>query len=287
MLQRNGVRYIGHRYGILTIFVDRKLNLGDILDIESILLSSDIKPGIYDILDVSTYKPFCSPCMVGLQIEKVVENKRRIGTLGGFVVRKQSRSRDQICGLTAGHVATTLSRDGTPAGKYEFNIDGKDVNIDRSSLLTCSNSVDIAAFVISDDIKDKLPVKGKFRTRNNKKKACFLHDWSKNKFNNPFQVYIRGACTKFGLGMVTSCDLVDKDMQQYIFIEDENNMKFCRPGDSGAIVCIYNDKESHINAVALLIGGCIDKPQYVGLKLDFGINELSKRHGQMSLCDSV
>lgn len=288
LFEINGVEYVGHRFGIPTLFVNRKLTAAETFDIETILLSGVNDLGIYDVLDVSAYRPLNSLCMVGSKIEKTIADKTKTGTLGCFLVRKLPGACEQICAVTAGHVADVLCCDNKMAGTLEFKISGTDVKIEERSLLRCSSTTDIAAFVINDDIKNKLRVKGKFKTRDNIKKECLLHNWSEKKFKDSFAVYIHGASTDVGTGIVTSPDLVAKDMQPYVYIEDDDtDINFSQPGDSGSVICFDNDNETHISAVALLIGHLLDQPHYIGLKLDFGINELSKRYGAMTLCDNV
>lgn len=280
------VKYFGHRYSVPTVFVTETLSWTDTLHVEHLLHSCGIT--MYDVLNVSDYNPLNEVCQVGSKVEKQIENKIRSATLGGFALRKIPGIREQLCGLIAAHVATHFFWDLSASDHSTFLLCGQEVRIDKDSLLRCTGTTDIAAFVIDDNMKSQIPINGQYKTLNNTIKPCKMHTWSDKKFQDPFPVYIRGASTELGLGLVTSCDLVGKGMEHLVFIENEMEEDFCQPGDSGSIVCYDSDVEDHILAVALVLGESNKQNKFVALKLDFGIHELSSRqNGNFTFVDNM
>ncbi|KAH3802020.1 hypothetical protein DPMN_155686 [Dreissena polymorpha] len=67
-------------------------------------------------------------------------------------------------------------------------------------------------------------------------------------------VYILGAKTSLGLGTISAVDL-EAPNGLLITINDRNEGEsFCKPGDSGAMVCATDRRERTLNAVAMLVG---------------------------------
>lgn len=275
---------MGHENGIVTLFVDKNILDEETVQVEKLLKSNGITQ--YDVFDISNCVQLINMCQVGSRIQ-FTHGEEEYGTLGCFVKRKMS-GEDQICALTAEHVAQHF-RDGEDDSEFcNFLLNEEDVQIKKTSLITCSEpQLDIAAFVLSESIKSKLEVNARFKTRENEEKECNTYEWE-NQTELDDRVYLRGATTAFGEGNVTSCNTEGDNGELLIKIEDiEGKPPFCREGDSGSIVCF--DDDNCIQAVGLLFKGNVDDPPYYyfAIKLNHGLSELSKKNGNISLFNGM
>lgn len=156
---------------------------------------------------------------------------------------------------------------------------------------------DMAALKLESGVE----ICAKFRTEEDEEKATLLQgklykyiEGQEQKDRGILQygqrVYIWGAVSKPGKGVVTMCEYTRNKKSALIEIKDRfpgDGKQFCQPGDSGAIVCVEDRNGQFVHLLAMLMGESIDKKgveknadcgkKYVAVLLSSELQELEKR----------
>lgn len=271
------VQCFGNRFDIFTVFVDQRLSPNEEKEMEKLLTVCKIFE--YDVV-ISSFEDFSAVCEIGSKLE--INNSKKYGTLGCFAERKDKSC---FCALLSKHVAKQLE------GSEIINISGQ--NIERKDLcfLIKGNDfkVDIAALIINDNLLDRLNFDCSFKTVDDVVKPWSMPRWDNYALLNNFRVFFRGASTPLGQGIVTSTDMTKKGGANCILVENDGRNSFCRPGDSGAIVCYYNEDSDEtdktIKTLAAVIGQ-LNPGFLLCVKLDFALDHLSSDGVTFHICDS-
>lgn len=245
----------------------------------------------YDVVVVN-YTDFAANCRVGSKLS----NEKHFGTIGGFI------QTDKHCmyALLSAHVADQIKN-----SSHVF-ISDIPVSPDALCFLTCAEqkqldtdnatakynnySTDIAAFEIKDVLLRNFKFDCSFQTKDGVTKRCEMPSWGD--ISVPFSVYLRGASTPLGQGIVTSSDVMPRSGNGYILLEKRDDFSpCCKPGDSGAIICFSDVDDLTIKTLAVVQGGFSipgskEPLGYLCVKLDFALDRLSKIYdSKFSLCD--
>lgn len=295
ILSLEGVKSIGHRYGILTVIVQDETGLELKKSIHTTMESKGIKE--YDILRFADLKLYKNECRVGSKFEILVAgfDKATFGSISGFgtIIPEITEGHAVLrhpCIILSGHVANAVK------GR-DVRIADTDFKIDETSFRMCNDGADIAALLIDENLLNNIDFDCNFRSPDNERKSFNVVDFDddpyiQKNFPHAFEVYIRGASTSFGRGLVTSPDMIDNDFKQYIMIENlEEGKQFCLPGDSGSIVCHYKTGNDKVDVLAMVQGKMnlweIKSNGYGAIKLKFSLEKLSELHGTVDLCDNI
>lgn len=294
ILKLEGAVSVGHRLGVVTVFV-KDTTSPEILDSIRLLLNQ-YSIYIFDILLVSGIRDLLYSCRVGAKIS----NAKTYGTVGAFAEGSKNYSSKKYL-LLSRHVAIHVF------GSEVVDLAGYKINFNERNIHKCEKHVhDIAAFLINEDIEEKYHFDGRFMTEDGKHKPCRVPCFSSsgNGKENESQeidalvgaeVYIRGASTDLGKGKVVSVDMFDSSKIPIILVEDrERGTPFCQPGDSGAIVCYDDADERYIDALAMVQGqyspclnadGKSNVTRYSVITLNECLTDLSSQLGRLSLYD--
>lgn len=273
---------IGHRLGVPTIFVQDKISDEDFERIEKLVKQHRVAD--CDIIKTSEIR-WLNSLALGSKFESTGD---RYGTVGGLALYNDR----QPCALLCDHVVKDVSEN------TNVKIAGKQFKVQGHSLLKCDPKYDIAALVMETDTDfgTDIELDGTFKTPNGIQKPCSVFKFEDQKYDDYFDgmhVFFRGAKTTLGRGIVTSTDMSDGVMQNYMQFEgvEENETPFCQPGDSGAIVCFEHENGIDIKALAML-QGAISLPGkenetdlYNGIRLENSLSALSEKHGRIDLVD--
>lgn len=293
ILKLEGTMRVGHRLGVVTVFV-KETTSPDIQDkIRMLLYQHSIY--LFDILMVSKINELHYACCVGSKLS----NTETHGTVGAFAEGSAGGTRKYV--LLSAHVANAMLL-GTAV-----YLAGHEINFSLSDVHKCEKPVhDIAAFLINRDIEDKYHLDGRFKTEEGMHRPCRVpsfHSSSKRQGKESLhideligaEVYIRGATTELGKGKIVSVDMFDASKTPIILVEDrERGIQFSGPMDSGAVVCYDNADEGYIDAIAMTQGqytaksnsdSKFDVNRYCILTLHECLKELSSRCGRICLYD--
>lgn len=161
----------------------------------------------------------------------------RVATLGCFV-----RHRNQLYGISCGHFVQYVSQSNKVFSVGDETIDKTEV------ILPEPKEFNIGAFLIPKHIAKLCDTR--FRNSEGEITRCRLFDADVNKLIGK-TVHIRGATTPLGTGVITS--LLSATVDNHISIESlQENMEFCKPGDSGAVV--FAEDEGELLAVSIVLG---------------------------------
>lgn len=273
---KDNVQYVGHRYGIVTVFVNSQITQDEQMAIEELLTIDNVLE--YDVLVLSKLVELTGKCKVSSKLET---RPGKFGTVSGFVTKTTKKSDGiQICALTAGHVEKNIF-----AVK---RIKMSDIEVETKHLEKCwrGDTIDCAAFGINNLIKRDILIDCSFKTPCNTVKHAEVFNWD---FvgPDPLDVYIHGAATELGKGTVSCPNLLRKGKSNYdcIMIESEDPQRpFCKQGDSGSMVC--RERDRNIEAMAVVIGMHLtygevtnkknDTPMYAALTLDSCLKTFAK-----------
>lgn len=298
ILDLQGVKGIGHRHGILTVFVQDEDSASLDQSIYAIMKSNKIQE--YDICIWIGVEYFNNRCSIGSPIgERSNEEFKTYGTIAGCVTRrllegknvtcdKEEASEKQHCIIFSGHVANHLHGS-------DIYFAEPPIAVPQTSLLECDQKADLAALPIENEVLKVVEFDFKFRTAYGEKRDVKVFNFENKElvektFAFSTEVYLRGASTKLGIGLLSSDDIITgESTTHYILIEDiEINERFCKPGDSGSMVCHFNPNNDHIDLLALVQGKLLgSEKKYVAVKLKYGLDIFSERHGHVELCDNI
>ncbi|XP_053388299.1 uncharacterized protein LOC128551461 [Mercenaria mercenaria] len=301
---------VGYRFTCFVVYVER----GEKTEyqqqkIRSILEGNEILD--YEIQYVSKCKIFSR---VGSKIRATrkcqVRGKPVEGTLGCFAKNKDAKDRDTYA-LISKHVASFCDSfyiSGSSASEILGKViqssvseTGLDIaalrlrNVPNENISICakfkSETTDgeFASYgAVGDDVCDLL--KGKLHTYSD-----YLEHGQRDLVCEGLNVYIWGAVSKPGKGVITMRAFKKGDMKALILVEDRKPSKkgdaperFCSFGDSGAIVCAEDSRGEFVHILAMLIGIIneedIQKDQttrgkYLSVPLSSGLQELDERTG--------
>lgn len=241
----------------------------------------------YDVT-VCKYEELNLRCGVGSKLDNGICH----GTLGCFATRQFENKGSELCALLSGHVAKILIQ------SEHIVISGEKVRTKDVRFLICEDencNADIAALVLNKLFQCGFTFDCEFKTRNDKVKKCQMPKWENSSLKPPFEVFLRGASTPFGRGIVSSTDMSQNEIDNCILTETiDESIPFAEPGDSGAIVCCLKSNETNyeqtIITLAVLRGRYTSKQDqqlvgYLCVKLDFALDHLAqKTKGNFRLC---
>lgn len=252
----------------------------------------------YALSAINYQKYLCSVgSPIGIQSISSKEDKFSYGSVSGCVTRQNDQDngeasfngedKKQHLIIFSGHVATHL--------RGEVRIANAPIEFKETSLLKCDQKADLAALAIEKEFLKQIKFDFKFKTAEGEERVAKVFNFddeqlSETEFPFSLEVYCRGASTKLGKGIMTSNDIRSANSPcHYILIEDvEMDEPFCKPGDSGSMVCHFNPNNDHIDLLAMVQGKLqqIEKT-YIAVKLKFGLDLFSEAHGHVELCDNI
>lgn len=190
------------------------------------------------------------------------------GTLGGFAYRENDQS---LYALLSKNVAMHLT---------EFRLGPVLANV----ITPHTEKIDIATAEINAE--DKCHIDTSFRDIRNRPRNCTLFTYANDNVSHTLEkfemVFIRGGTTRVGQGEIV-CISVEKNGFPLLRIKnraDTPYKDFCKPGDSGAIVC-STTRDGFMYALAMVVGENFpqnDQKEYIACMLMDGLDELSRTH---------
>lgn len=203
----------------------------------------------------------------GMQIHFNNSLNSHYGTLGGFALRENDQT---MYALLSKHVAIHLG---------EFHLGQVCANV----ITPHTDKLDIATAKLTSENNCKVDTD--FKDIYDRRRKCTLFKYING---NPqalrmFEmVFIRGGTTRIGQGELV-CSAVQQKDYPLLRIKnraDTPDKDFCKPGDSGAIVC-STTRDGLMYALAMVVGKDEqkkDQKEYIACMLMDGLEELSKTH---------
>lgn len=268
--------------------------------IAEILNKHGIKSDSYDVVppldDVKPFSKILSGSKVGVN-----ENKN-FGSLTSFVkMTPKTQKEKTYCSLASKHLLQgqktldILTKERTlKADVIEKTAPPDDANM----------KFDIAAARIKKE--DELHCDGRFKTENGTLMKGVINE------NDPIDclhVHMNGASTSNGLGIIATTQYINRNSSvneegreelqepqpepeeddinednRFIYVKSrDETIPFCKPGDSGAMVCADHEDEDHVELIATVIGGPVNvigvdeqHNSYQTLRLRSGVDYLEK-----------
>ena len=227
-------------------------------------------------------------------------NRRRRGTLGGFV---EDEEKKELFAVTCAHVV----RPGNHAGDLDVFVDERQqprrLGVSTEELALCTGGaeiiIDMAAVKIVDEIRNQCI---RFlKDEDGINRHTELVDYFELNEYLGKDVYKYGAATRLTQGIICSVDYDQKIREllgsstSAVVIEDlpGSLTKFADRGDSGAFVCLQNPEHEGpvIKALSVLTGGDMElvedpAPKYMTFLLQRGLQEMVRKSGKrLSLCE--
>lgn len=209
------------------------------------------------------------------------------GTLGGFLSSKSPRKFGKLYAVTAGHVSRdvnnitlkteSVSKLGEFLGKWEQN---PDINVAK----------------IYKDHNHRCDLK--LRDDKDNRMECILLDLEReeNKNATPGLIHIKGASSGIGLGEIQAVNFfVEGGHGNCMLARDRKGEEkpFCKPGDSGALVCSNDRHGQFVNVLGMVIGEYTSTEEnyrgYLVYHFQSGLTHLNNtfaKEGPFELCES-
>ncbi|XP_052221393.1 uncharacterized protein LOC127837957 isoform X2 [Dreissena polymorpha] len=183
------------------------------------------------------------------------------GTLGGFAQSIPKNSPVQLynrvetdaeqhygklVALISLHVANANREDGHVYLRVDDKIIGEMKTIHENTL------VDILPIEIYEEYKNMCNTRFKTETGKEMHGQLLVNEENKEWVGAP--VHIWGAKTSLGLGTISAVDLETSNGLLITINDRTEGESFCKPGDSGAMVCATDRRERTLYAVAMLVG---------------------------------
>ncbi|XP_060592877.1 uncharacterized protein LOC132747495 [Ruditapes philippinarum] len=253
---------------------------------------------------LSTEEQPISCCTENIQVDKQIETgtppNSIFGTLGCFA-SMHKRNNHHVYALTAKHILSQGDFFSCPEHGYNKPI-GQVV-----PKTVPPAGLDIAALKLNEEIRFCTKFRTELDCEDTNLLPCKLYDYVEDDESGILccgqLVYIWGAASKPGKGVITVPKYLTNDMEEgLIVIEDRYSCqgdipeRFCKPGDSGAIVCVEDRRGKCVHVLAMVMGilnenavqsNPASRAKYVTVPLSIGLQELTNRTGfsfQLSGC---
>ncbi|XP_045182461.2 uncharacterized protein LOC123541121 [Mercenaria mercenaria] len=301
------VKGMGYRFDRFVICIEEAKDMDDydsiLKSIGSVMDGSGVED--YTVEEISKeLKPYSCDVRVGAKIETGGPDDLVCGTLGCFAFMTDD-SCEKTCALISKHVATCGNRFFCP--DYGITM----LNNPLGHVVTATvqdTGLDIAALLLDERVRICAKYKSEDPDFDSGLLQCKLHDYTEDSndeiLSSGQQVYIWGATSKPGKGVITIPTYKIDGMENgLILIEDRSVRKgeiperFCKPGDSGAVVCAEDRRGEFVHAVAMLMGILNEhalkkdpttRGKYLSVPLSTGLQELTKRTGySFELCECI
>lgn len=207
----------------------------------------------------------------------------RYGTLGGFlsVDHDQSNIEQEVYAVTTGHISVgtngNLIWDNKLIGQFlgEWECGDPDINVAK----IFGEYINQCDMMLKDD-------------HGNPKKCALLGlENAEGGELVPDLIYINGATSGISKGEIHNVRFrMHGEQETYMLIRDSSTSKeqlpFCKPGDSGAIICSNDRRGRFVNILGILIGKFISREEYteenlyLALHMNTGLKYLQQKYKQ-------
>lgn len=281
----NGVIGYGEHNGIIRILIDEE---GDVCETRN-KIAEALRSDSFSCKTVSTtvrhlhYHPSAKIKLFSMQ------KKDSYGTLGGFLKAENSPDNSTLYAVTAGHVSKNANGIlrieeneecfGQFLGEWDSAVHEKDINIAK----------------IFEEHRNKFDKK--LRDDNDVPKLCVVLDLEseENERLVPELIYIKGATSGISLGEIHTVKFFAEGAHANCMLAQDRkgeNKPFCKPGDSGSLVCFNDRRGNFVNVIGMVIGkyaSSDDKNRgYLVYHFQSGLNHLNKKYqeeGPFELCE--
>ncbi|XP_052762482.1 uncharacterized protein LOC128205096 isoform X2 [Mya arenaria] len=204
----------------------------------------------------------------------------RYGTLGPFMIEdledQQQGRRAALSVVCAGHV---VEKDNNAF------LQAQNKNIGKVSCKYDGTGMDIAKVRVEEDMLTFIDVR--FCNEAGEKMIVKLNDKDSSDSLLGRRVFLRGASTQLGLGIISSSEYISRDKCRILKIRKrENDSSYAENGDSGATVLSLERKGKHLEAFGIHLSqlcrdGSIEA--YQALYLKDGLNYIMSRDAGLPL----
>lgn len=223
-----------------------------------------------------------------ITLPKPKENKS-YGTLGGFLTvdHDQSTNVTKLYAVTAGHVSLGSEGKMTSEDQVLGHYLGEWKN---------GEDADIIVGKILEEHMQKCDLK--LRDDKGNPLKCLLLDLERvSNSSVPELTHIKGASSDISLGEIqTVMFRISDKPENYMLLQNRRTRfeqsPFCKPGDSGAIVCSNDRSGNFVNVLGTVIGKFESKEEkydgnrYLALHIQSGLNHLKQKYQlQFKLCE--
>jgi hypothetical protein len=260
-----------------------------------ILNKHGFKSDSYDVVSpLVDVKPFCK-ILSGSKVG--VNGNKNFGSLTSFVkMTPKTQKEGTYCSLASKHL---LQGQETLKIMSEKRTLKADVIKETAPFGDVNMKFDIAAARIKKE--DELYCDGRFKTEDGTLMKGIMYE-NDDSLLDCQHVHMSGAHTSKGLGIIATthyktrkfvasvegAELSQESQQEaeaddlnennrFIYVKSrEEAVPFCKPGDSGAMVCFDHEDGNHVDLISKVIGQVDKQDLYQTLRLRSGVSYLEK-----------